>query len=89
MSFQRAIRAFALANCLNRAVFLSGGYSGDFSKKVFAFDVAAGRWLSGVPDLNRARYMHSSCALNHKVYVLCGLMQGDKYLNQVEMLDTS
>ena len=60
---------------------MSGGYAGEFVRKCSAFDVAAGTWLSGVPDLNLARYMHSSCALDYSIYVIGGLMKGDKYLS--------
>ena len=37
--------------------------------------------------LNVARFQHSSCALESKIYVFCGRTD-DELLNSIEMLDT-
>ena len=39
------------------------------------------------PELNVARFLHSSCELGNSIYVFCGLQ--DHYLNSIERLETS
>ena len=71
-------------------IVLTGGKDHGYKKstKTSLMDVLTGKWLQkSSPDLNIARYGHSSLGLQDRTFVACG--DGDngwQNLNSVEML---
>ena len=51
-----------------------------------ALDTESWEW-DQLPDLNFARYLHSSTSLGRAVYVACGVGNREEYLNSVERLE--
>ena len=57
------------------------------SAKTFLMPVATGKYQKQpLPDLNVARYYHSSLGLAEQVFVACGIGENGIYLNSLEML---
>ena len=58
------------------------------SAKVHTLDTTRWEWEQ-LPDLNIARYNHSSTSLGEAAYVACGVSKNDGFLNSVERLGMS
>ena len=76
-----------------RYVFSIGGlqkgvFSNAATKHIERHDLAQNIW-EAMPSMNMARYRASSCVLNHKLYVFCGLGDYSAFINTVEILDLS
>ena len=50
--------------------------------------ISSDHWLEG-PSLNQARSMHSSCALQNKVYVYGGNHIDHGYIGSIESIDAT
>ena len=83
------LTSFSVVNVANALIILTGGSDEDGvpSAKTFGLIVKEGKWgRKSLPDLNVARFYHSSCSVTSEdqVYVACG--EGDDgYLASVEM----
>ena len=60
-------------------------YSG-YLKSVDIYLIEENVWKESAP-LNVARKYHSSCALGNHIFVFCGLLKDQGYLNSVESLN--
>ena len=85
---------FALVINMQDKILLSGGQLWkvrNASDEVLAFDLTTGFTLfkEAIPRLNVARFRHSSCVINQKVYAICGKSGNigpDPYLKSIEVL---
>ena len=80
----------SLASYDNRYLYLSGGNSfsraKESSQKVHRFDIEKSKWTEA-PDLNRARYQHSGCALSDTLYIFGGFHENSKWIGNIESLN--
>lgn len=90
---------FSICLIQNRFVLLSGGYKGystyDSARaEVWMFDIKTGKWLTSprIPNLQVARYSHSSCATESAAFVYGGTAASrigecsDEKINTIECL---
>ena len=78
---------FALASLTDNLIVLTGGCyqesPTETSPQACIFDLRTKRWQN-LPDLNHARFNHSSMAVGGKVYVIGGALKGD-FLDQLNI----
>jgi len=80
----------SLASYKSIVIYLTGGYElskGIPSKKAIAYDLRTQTVNAALPDLNQARYYHSSCTLCTKLYVFSGCDRHERLLNSLEVLN--
>ena len=81
----------ALTHYLSRFIIVSGGkessklQTDELSNKCDVYDIVKNQWYAG-PQLVLARHNHSSCTLNHSVYVFFG-DQKQGYQGTIECLN--
>ena len=81
---------FSVANLASTLIVLTGGMDAEqtASAKTFGLIVKEEKWeRKSLPDLNVARFNHSSCSVTSEdqVYVACGEGDGGEKLASVEM----
>ena len=69
-------------------LFLIGGYyhNGGYLKSVDTYSIGRNSWRSA-PQLNQARYSHSSCVLGHSIYTFGGVKGVYTYYDSIESID--
>ena len=72
----------------NKIVLLSGGKMGrNPSESCLVYNMSEDVWKSA-PNMDWGRTMHSSCYLDGKVYVFCGMVD-HRYTNSIETIAVS
>ena len=72
-----------------QAIYLTGGQNEDCLTLTSCerYCIRTDQWFPA-PDLNVARWYHSSCVQGRFLFVICGYNLIDRYLNSIEQLDT-
>ena len=62
--------------------------SEEYFRSVEYYDIITNTWTTNCPEINTARFGHSSCSLDNYIYTFCG-RNGTGILNSIELIEAN